>query len=86
MNIFSRKLKRNGARHRNTAAGRATSISVAAIASAGSSRSGKPLGQASSPSSTNMHDLREPGRGVEKRDDRDCARRVARLPTTSPAR
>ena len=54
MNSFSRNEKRNGARHRNTAAGRATIISVSATASAGQTFFASCSGQARSPSSTNI--------------------------------
>ena len=82
MNSFSRRLKRNGARQRNTAAGRATSISAAATASAGKIVSGRRSGHDSRPSSDEHRDLREPGGGVEECDDRvvGAGRRCCRPP------
>ena len=86
MKNFSRNEKPNGARHRNTATGRAISISVNATASAGSNCSGSRLGQASKSEQHEHHDLREPCHRVEKDDDRRLCARSARLPTIKPAR
>ena len=70
MNSFSRQEKRNGARHRNTATGRATSISV----SRHRQRRQQPLRQPVRPDQQaeqhEHHDLREPGHGIEEHHDR----------------
>ena len=84
MNSFSRKLKRNGARQSNTAAGRAISISTSATASAGSSRCGSRSGQASRPSSTNMA-ICASQVAASRNVTMVLWARVSRLPTIRPA-
>ena len=69
MNSFSRHWKRNGARHRNTAAGRAISISTSATASAGQSCCGSRSRPGQQAEQHEHHDLRQPGDGVEERHD-----------------
>src|SRR5207237_386657 len=54
MKLFSRQLKRNGARQRNTATGRATCISTTATITAGTMLTTSRCGDTNSPSSTNM--------------------------------
>ena len=54
MNKVSRQEKRNGARHSKTAAGRAMTISPAAISSAGPAVETSPAGSTSRPSKTNI--------------------------------
>ena len=70
MKIFSRQLNRNGARHRNTASGRATSISTSATITAGTTLLQQPLRRDQQPEQHEHHDLRQPGRGIEKRHHR----------------
>ena len=69
MNAFSRHEKRNGARHRNTASGRAKNISVAATASAGPMLE-QTLGPREQAEQHEHDDLRQPGGGIEEDDDR----------------
>ena len=68
MNIFSRQGKRNGVRHRNTATGRATSIKVAATASAARMWSMQARRHDQKPEQHEHRDLRQPGDGIEKGD------------------
>ncbi len=84
MNSFSRKLKRNGARHRNTAAGLAISISAAATARPGRIAPARRCGQASRPSSTNIAICASQVAASRKTTTVLWAR-VELLPTTRPA-
>ena len=70
MKIFSRQLKRNGARHRNTASGRASSIRTSATITAGTMLSSSRCGDDQQPEQHEHHDLRQPGRGIEERHHR----------------
>ena len=85
MNSRSRQLKRNGARQRNTATGRATSISASATATAGSALSSSRCGDASRPSSTNITICASQVAASRKVTTELCAR-VGRLPMMMPAR
>ena len=69
MNSFSRHGKPNGARHRNTATGRAISISTSATTTAPISAVGQPVRPHQQAEQHEHHDLRQPGHGVEKHDD-----------------
>ena len=85
MNSFSRKLKRNGARQSNTAAGRAISISASATASAGSAAAAagraRPAGRAARTWRSARARWRRRGTTTTV-----LWARVSRLPTMSPAR
>ncbi len=70
MNSFSRHWKLNGARHRNTAAGRATSISTSATTTAPAERIDEPVRPGEQAEQHEHHDLRQPRDGVEEHDDR----------------
>jgi hypothetical protein len=85
MNSFSRQEKRNGASPRNTAAGRAMNISVAATASPGSVCCGSRSGEASRPSSTNIT-ICASQVSASSTTTTVLWARVGRLPTTRPAR
>ena len=85
MNSFSRHWNPNGARQRNTAAGRAISISTSATTTAPSKLSPSRCGQTSRPSSTNITICASQVTASRKTTTELCAR-VCRLPTTSPAR
>lgn len=85
MKIFSRQLKRNGARHTNTAIGRATSISTNATATAGTMLAPNRLGDTSRPSSTNITICASQVAASRKATTWLCAR-VGRLPMMMPAR
>ena len=85
MNSFSRSEKRNGARQRNTATGRAISVSVTATRSAGSAVDGRRNGQTRSPSSTNIT-ICASQVTASRNTTTVLWARVGRLPTTRPAR
>jgi len=85
MNNFSRQGYLNGARHKNTATGRATSISTSATATAPIRLSARRCGQTSRPSITNITICASHVTASRKTMTELCAR-VCRLPTTKPAR
>jgi hypothetical protein len=85
MKIFSRQLNRNGARHRNTAIGRASSISTSATTTAGTRLSSNRCGDTRSPSSTNITICASQVAASRKVTTELCAR-VGRLPMMMPAR
>ena len=62
--------KRNGARHRNTAAGRATNISASATAAPARCVCDKTLRPDQQAEQHEHHDLGEPGHGIEEHHDR----------------
>src|SRR4029450_2505229 len=92
MKAFSRDEKRNGARHANTAAGRATNISVEATATAGKMLSPRRARQAPPPGrrrpaprggQPERRDLGQPGHRIEKNHHRIVgARRAIADPET----
>ncbi len=85
MKVFSRQGKRNGARHRSTAAGRAINIRVAATASAGQMLSTRRCGHTRRPSSTNIT-IWASQVTASRNTTTVLWARVGRLPTTRPAR
>ena len=85
MKIFSRQLKRNGARHRNTASGRATSIRTSATITAGPMLVTSRCGETRSPSSTNITICASQVAASRNVTTELCAR-VGRLPMMMPAR
>ena len=85
MKTFSRQLKRNGARHSNTASGRATSISTSATITAAPTLSSSRCGDTSRPSSTNITICASQVAASRNVTTELCAR-VGRLPTMMPAR
>ena len=85
MKTFSRQLKRNGARHRNTASGRATSISTSATSTAGPTLEPSRSGETKRPSSTNITICASQVAASRKVTTELCAR-VGRLPMMMPAR
>ena len=85
MKTFSRQLKRNGARHRNTATGRARSISAIATITAGPTLTSSRFGDTRRPSSTNITICASQVAASRKVTTELCAR-VGRLPMMMPAR
>ena len=69
MNSFSRHWNLNGARHRNTATGRAISISTSATDDRAEQAVGQPMRPGQQAEQHEHHDLRQPGDGIEKDDD-----------------
>ncbi len=70
MKTFSRQLKRNGIRHKNTASGRATSISISAMITAGTMLVTRRCGETNRPSITNITICASQVAAVEKRHHR----------------
>ena len=66
---FSRHWKPNGARQRNTAAGRAISISTSATAIEPKRLYGQAIRPGEQAEQHEHHDLRQPGHGIEKDDN-----------------
>ena len=85
MKIFSRQLKRNGARQRNTASGRATSIKTSATITAGTTLLPSRCGETRRPSSTNITICASQVAASRNVTTELCAR-VGRLPMMMPAR
>ena len=85
MKIFSRQLKRNGARHRSTASGRATSIKTSATITAGPALPPSRSGDTNRPSNTNITICASQVAASRKVTTELCAR-VGRLPMMMPAR
>jgi hypothetical protein len=85
MNTFSRQPKRNGARHKNTATGRATSINTSATTTAGATLEPSRIGETRRPSSTNITICASHVAASRNVTTELCAR-VGRLPTMMPAR
>ena len=85
MNSFSREENANGARHRNTAAGRARNIRPAATISAGPALEGSRAGVTNRPSSTNITIWASQVTASRNTTNVPWAR-VRRLPTIRPAR
>src|SRR3954467_11275222 len=85
MKLFSRQLKRNGARQRNTATGRATSIRTTATITAGTTLTTSRCGDTNSPSSTNITICASQVAASRNVTTELCAR-VGRFPIMMPAR